>query len=125
MKYSYSKFQSLILQSIITGVLAFSLSACGFHLRGVSNVPSWLNNIALISENNDKQFISIIESRLEGSKIQINEPSHAQYWLLVNEVNLQQQIISVGASTQSQTIYANFNRNLYVENSKRPRVNTS
>ncbi|ARB93829.1 LPS assembly lipoprotein LptE [Legionella longbeachae] len=99
MKYSYSKFQSLILQGIITVALISFLPACGFHLRGVSNVPSWLNNIALISENNDKQFISIIESRLEGSKIQINEPSHAQYWLLINEVNLQQQIISVGAST--------------------------
>ncbi|WP_238584448.1 LPS assembly lipoprotein LptE [Legionella gratiana] len=90
----------MMLHSSVTVMLSLLLSACGFHLRGVSNVPIWLNNIAIISENNDKQFVSIIKSRLEGSKIEINpEPSRAQYWLLVNEVNLQQQIISVGAST--------------------------
>ncbi|CAM3018112.1 Rare lipoprotein B [Legionella steigerwaltii] len=81
-------------------LLVLLLSACGFHLRGISTVPSWLNNVAIISENNDKQFISILESRLEGAKVQVNpDPSRAQYWLIVNEVNLQQQIISVGAST--------------------------
>lgn len=100
MKYGRPKFQCLILQGLLALILSFFLSACGFHLRGVSNVPNWLNNIAIISENNDKQFISIIKSRLEGSKIQVNsEPTHAQYWLIINEVNLQQQIISIGAST--------------------------
>lgn len=90
----------LTLRCLIPLMLVFLLTACGFHLRGMSNVPSWLNNVAIISENNDKQFVSILQSRLEGSKIDINpDPSHAQYWLIINEVNLQQQIISVGAST--------------------------
>ncbi|WP_392537384.1 LPS assembly lipoprotein LptE [Legionella sp. 227] len=88
------------LRSTVPFILVLLLSACGFHLRGISNAPSWLNNVAIISENNDKQFISILESRLEGSKIEVNsDPSRAQYWLMINEVNLQQQIISVGAST--------------------------
>jgi LPS-assembly lipoprotein len=76
------------------------LSACGFHLRGISNIPDWLNHIAIISENNDKQFVSILQARLESTKIPVDtDPSLAQYWLVINEVNLQQQIISVGAST--------------------------
>ncbi|MCW8410381.1 LPS assembly lipoprotein LptE [Legionella sp. PATHC035] len=88
------------LRTTVPFLLILLLSACGFHLRGISNTPSWLNNVAIISENNDKQFISILESRLEGSKIEVNpDPSRAQYWLMINEVNLQQQIISVGAST--------------------------
>ncbi|VEB37037.1 LPS assembly lipoprotein LptE [Legionella cherrii] len=88
------------LRTTLPFILVLLLSACGFHLRGISNTPSWLNNVAIISENNDKQFISILESRLEGSKIEVNpDPSRAQYWLMINEVNLQQQIISVGAST--------------------------
>ena len=100
MRCNYSKFQCVILRSIVPLILTLFLSACGFHLRGTCNLPSWLNNIAIISENNDKQFVSIMKSRLEGSRIQINsEPSRAQYWLIVNEVNLQQQIISVGSST--------------------------
>lgn len=89
-----------ILRATVSFLLILLLSACGFHLRGVSSIPSWLNNVAIISENNDKQFVSILESRLDGAKIQVNsDPSHAQYWLIVNEVSLQQQIISVGAST--------------------------
>ena len=88
------------LRCIMTLILALFLSACGFHLRGTSNIPRWLNNVAIISENNDKQFFSIMQSRLEGSHVQINpDPSRAQYWLIVDEVNLQQQIISVGSST--------------------------
>ncbi|KTC79332.1 Rare lipoprotein B [Legionella cherrii] len=88
------------LRTTLPFILVLLLSACGFHLRGISNTPIWLNNVAIISENNDKQFISILESRLEGSKIEVNpDPSRAQYWLMINEVNLQQQIISVGAST--------------------------
>lgn len=100
MKYSFSKLPARILQGLLPLLIALFLSACGFHLRGVSTIPSWLNNIAIISENNDKQFVSIITSRLEAAKIQVNsEPSNAPYWLIVNEVNLHQQIISVGAST--------------------------
>ncbi len=92
--------QFATLRCVVPLLLVLLLSACGFHLRGMSNVPSWLNNVAIISENNDKQFVAILQSRLEGSKVEVNpDPTHAQYWLIVNEVNLQQQIISVGAST--------------------------
>lgn len=84
----------------ITPIWLLLLSGCGFHLRGVNTVPSWLNQVAIISENKDKQFISILESMLEGSRIQVTtEPSQAPYWLLIDETGLKQQIISVGAST--------------------------
>lgn len=80
--------------------MALCLTGCGFHLRGISTLPSWLTHIAVISENDDKQLMSILESRLESAKIQVDsDPSLAQYWLIVNEINLQQQIISIGSST--------------------------
>lgn len=95
------KCQYVALQKIIPLLLVFFLSACGFHLRGmVNSIPEWLNNIAIMSKNNDKQLVSILQSQLEGYKIQVNtEPSLAQYWLIVDDINLQQQIISIGAST--------------------------
>ncbi|HHT0593139.1 TPA: LPS assembly lipoprotein LptE [Legionella anisa] len=98
--YEQQKRQIATLRCLVPLLLLLLLSACGFHLRGMDNVPNWLNNVAIISENDDKQFISILQSRLEGSDVEVNpEPSRAKYWLIVNEVNLQQQIISVGAST--------------------------
>ncbi|WP_454782552.1 LPS-assembly lipoprotein LptE [Legionella sp. WA2022007384] len=95
-----SQHQFATLRYMLPLLLLLLLSACGFHLRGMSNVPRWLSNVAIISENDDKQFVSILQSRLESSKIDVNpEPSQAKYWLIIDEVNLHQQIISVGAST--------------------------
>ncbi|PWY56253.1 hypothetical protein DGG96_07910 [Legionella qingyii] len=95
-----SQYQFVTLRCMLPMLLMLLLSACGFHLRGISNVPNWLNNVAIISENNDKQFVSILQSRLEGSKIDVNpDPAQAKYWLIIDEVNLNQQIISIGAST--------------------------
>lgn len=81
-------------------MFALLLSACGFHLRGMINIPTWLNNIAIIVKNDDKQLSSILNAQLEGYKIQVNpDPALAKYWLVINQVLIQQQIISVGAST--------------------------
>ncbi|KTD03493.1 LPS assembly lipoprotein LptE [Fluoribacter gormanii] len=94
------QYQFATLRCMVPLLMLLLLSSCGFHLRGMSNIPNWLNNVAIISENNDKQFVSILQSRLEGSKIDVNpDPSQAKYWLIIDEVSLNQQIISIGAST--------------------------
>lgn len=81
-------------------MMTLLLSACGFHLRGMIDVPSWLNNVAIISENEDRQLTSILKTQLEGYKIEVNaDPAQAQYWLVIKRSAVQQQIISVGAST--------------------------
>jgi LPS-assembly lipoprotein len=76
------------------------LSACGFHLRGLVDVPSWLNNVAIVDEYNDKQLATILKTQLEGYHIQVNpDPSEASYWLVIKTVARQEQIVSVGSST--------------------------
>lgn len=86
---------------VIPLILALLLSACGFHLRGMMDVPEWLANVSIITkEGKDRELASILKSQLEGYKIQVNsDPSLAQYWLTINRSNYQQQIISIGAST--------------------------
>jgi LPS-assembly lipoprotein len=85
---------------LIPLMLAFLLSSCGFHLRGMMHIPIWLNNIAIIIKNNDKQLLSILKTRLEGYTIQVNpDPALAKYWLVINQEVVQRQIISVGSST--------------------------
>ena len=86
---------------IITIAVALLISACGFHLRGIIDVPEWLTNISIISNDvNNKQLASLLKSQLEGYKIHVNpDPALAQYWLIIDRSNYQQQIISIGAST--------------------------
>lgn len=76
------------------------LSACGFHLRGMVDIPQWLNNVAIISHDDSKELVSLLKSQLEGYKIDVRpDPAQANYWLVINSSSLQQQIVSVGAST--------------------------
>jgi LPS-assembly lipoprotein len=80
--------------------LSLLLSACGFHLRGMIHIPAWLNNIAIISKNDDKQLISILQTQLEGYNVHVNpDDALATYWLVINQVVINRQIISIGAST--------------------------
>ena len=81
-------------------ILALLLSACGFHLRGLIDVPEWLDNVSIISKDGNKELVSLLKSQLEGYKVEVNlEPALAKYWLIINKTNFQQQIVSVGAST--------------------------
>lgn len=84
----------------ISLVLILLLTGCGFHLRGVIDIPEWLNNVAIISNDNNKELASLLKSQLEGYKVDVNsDPSLAKYWLIIKNSNLQQQIVSIGAST--------------------------
>lgn len=81
-------------------LLALLLSACGFHLRGIIDIPKWLNNVAIISKDGNKDLASKLKTQLEGYKIDVNpDPALAKYWLVINHSNIHQQIISIGAST--------------------------
>ncbi len=81
-------------------ILIWLLTGCGFHLRGAIDIPEWLDNVSIISRDVNKELVSILKSQLEGYKIDVNsDPSLAKYWLIINSSSLQQQIVSIGAST--------------------------
>ncbi|WP_081964878.1 LPS assembly lipoprotein LptE [Legionella norrlandica] len=81
-------------------IVLLCLTSCGFHLRGMIDIPKWLNNVAIISNDGNKELTSLLKSQLEGYQIDINpEPARATYWLIIKNSNLQQQIVSIGAST--------------------------
>lgn len=85
---------------IVPLFLSMALSACGFHLRGMIDKPSWLNNVAIIIQDGNLELASILKSQFEGYSIQVNPNlKTAQYWLMISRIDFQQQIISVGAST--------------------------
>ena len=87
-------------KGLIPLVLALLLSACGFHLRGMVDVPKWLSDVAIITQNGNMELVSMLKSQLDSYNIHVNsEPESAHYWLVIKQVDYQQQIISVGAST--------------------------
>ncbi len=76
------------------------LSACGFHLRGMMELPSWFTQVSIISKDNDLEFHSLLKSQLEINKIQVcPDPMLAPYWLMINAIRYQKQIVSIGSST--------------------------
>jgi LPS-assembly lipoprotein len=78
------------------------LSACGFYLRGVIEVPPWFNHVSIIANDGDKELVSALSSQLEANKIQIySDPALAKYWLIINKTNIQQRIVGIGANTSS------------------------
>lgn len=81
-------------------LLALALSACGFHLRGMVDAPTWLTRVCVIDEAKNKPLAVLLEAQLDSYKIDVvPEPTQANYWLIINKSTYQQQIVSIGAST--------------------------
>ena len=81
-------------------ILAACLCACGFHLRGMVDIPTWLENVAVIAKDDNKELVDLLESQLDGYKIKVaDDPTQAKYWIVIHYSTVKQQIVSIGAST--------------------------
>lgn len=91
------------------GLILFILSGCGFHLRGMQDMPRWLNNVAVIIKQADNEWDGLLHHQLEASHVTLaNDPIAASYWLIIEKEFTQENInsISSGASPrQYQYIY--------------------
>lgn len=85
------------------------LTACGFKLRGMGDVPTWLNNVSIVVQNGHKDLASLLKDQLHARRIRINpDPAKADYLLIIEQDSLQQKITNVSASTtprQYQLLY--------------------
>jgi len=84
------------------------MTGCGFHLRGMVDMPQWLDNVAVVEEGH-RELASLLREQLEAYNIKVSsDPALAVYWLMIQSEAFQQQITSVSASTtprQYQLIY--------------------
>ena len=85
------------------------ISACGFHLRGIVDMPPWLSDVAVIVEKAHRDLGPEIKEQLNAYHIQVTDkPNHARYWLIIEEDTEEKHITSVSSSTtprQYQIIY--------------------
>lgn len=63
-------------------------------------MPRWLNHIAVILEQSQRDLGPILVESLQSYHLTIeSSPAAAQYWLIIQHDNLQKQIASISSST--------------------------
>jgi LPS-assembly lipoprotein len=81
-------------------LLVLYITGCGFKLRGMTDMPPWLNNIAIVVQDANRDLGTLLKDQFQAYGVQIiPDPTKADYLLIIkNDVN-QQQITSISAST--------------------------
>lgn len=80
--------------------MLLSLTGCGFHLRGIETLPSWFNNVAIISAPQNKPLVMILKHQLDAYNVHVVEdPSCANYWLHIKSATFKKSVISISSST--------------------------
>jgi LPS-assembly lipoprotein len=63
-------------------------------------MPRWLNHVAVIVEQTNRDLQPFIIESLQSYHITVDEnPAEAQYWLILQKDTLTEQIVSVSSST--------------------------
>lgn len=81
-------------------LLVVLITGCGFKLRGMMDMPAWLNNIAIVVQDAHRDMGTMLKDQFQAYGVRIiSDPTKADYLLLIiNDAN-QQQITSISAST--------------------------
>lgn len=89
--------------------LILLITGCGFKLRGMVDMPLWLNNIAIVTQQAHRDLMPMIKDQLQAyHRRVISDPSQATYILIIENDLSQQLLTSVSSSTtprQYQLIY--------------------
>ena len=91
-------------------ILTLLVNGCGFHLRGMVDIPPWLNNVSIVVQQQaHRDLASLLKNQLESYNVHVNDnPDLATYWLVIEYDTTQQQISGISSSTtprQYQLIY--------------------
>lgn len=90
----WQRFKSVLLMCCLLS------SGCGFHLRGMVDMPSWLNDVAIIIESGHRDLESLLKAQLDAYHIHVtSDPNQAHYWLIIEKDREEQHITSVSSST--------------------------
>lgn len=89
-----------MLKQLTILLCALLLSACGFKLRGFSDVPVWLNHVAIVIQNTHHDLRPMFKEQFQSYGIQVTEqPIKANFLLILEKELEQQQITNISAST--------------------------
>lgn len=81
-------------------LMPFLLTNCGFHLRGMVDMPPWFNYVSVVIQNATRDLEPLLNEQLKAYHIHVcDDPSKAKYWLIIEQDSMLQQITSVSSST--------------------------
>jgi LPS-assembly lipoprotein len=84
---------------VLLCILGF-ITGCGFKLRGLIEMPTWLNHVAVIVRSAHYDLSPMFKDSLQTYGIHVTDsPNQASYLLILERDAVQQQITSVSAST--------------------------
>lgn len=76
------------------------LTACGFHLRGMADIPAWLTQVSIVIEQAHHDLAGMLKDQLQAYNISLAaSPAQANFLLIIENDAVRQQITSVSAST--------------------------
>lgn len=83
-------------------LITFALTGCGFHLRGIVDADSirWLDNVAIVIQQAHRDLEPLLGNQLKAYDVKVvSDAALAQYWLILENEDMQQNISSISSST--------------------------
>jgi len=96
------------------------LSACGFHLRGLGEFPTWLRpKVAIILEDEARDWEAYLKPLLSAGDIKVtSDPKQAPFWLIIEKEKLVQNIASVSSSSTPRQYQLRYTVKFRLENNR-------
>lgn len=90
-------------------IILLCCQGCGFHLRGFEPLSPQMQQVAIVSEQVDPDFVNMLRSTLHTNHVTtLTAPDHAHYLIVLEKDNMKQTLANVSASTtprQYQLLY--------------------
>ena len=89
-------------KKLVVLLTLLALASCGFTLRGSANIPPQLQNLVLISSDENSDIMQELRRALQANKVNILDTASADsYQLLIGEAEIQERILSVNSNARA------------------------
>lgn len=89
-----------MLRRLTVLLIIIFITGCGFKLRGMVDMPAWLNNIGISVKSAHQELVPLLRENFQSWGVKTtDDPTQADYLLIIESDASQQQITSVSAST--------------------------
>ena len=89
-------------KKLVVLLTLLALASCGFTLRGSANIPPQLQNLVLVSSNENSDIMQELRRALQANKVNILDMTSADsYQLLIGEAEIQERILSVNSNARA------------------------